>query len=102
MNNISIKHEKPPYYKSVLCFSKINGQETKFAICARVSDENGDFYIIPHSNSIFENVTHWRYISFENDATKLFSDLYNQIKHGDDEHQQWLKDKMDEFLENYK
>lgn len=33
---------------------------------------------------------------------KAFNDLYDEIKHGDDEHQKWLKDKMEDFLkQNY-
>jgi hypothetical protein len=27
--------------------------------------------------------------------------LYEEIKHGDAEHQKWLRDKMDEFIERY-
>jgi hypothetical protein len=27
-------------------------------------------------------------------------ELYEEIKHGDEEHQKWLKDKIQEFIEN--
>jgi hypothetical protein len=32
----------------------------------------------------------------------LFNKLYDQIKHGDEEHQAWLKNKIEEFLINEK
>lgn len=28
----------------------------------------------------------------------LFEQLYEQIKHGDEEHQKWLKDEIDKFV----
>ncbi len=28
---------------------------------------------------------------------EILNQLYDEIKHGDEEHQQWLKDKIDEF-----
>ena len=33
------------------------------------------------------------------DAGKLIMELYDEIKHGDDEHQQWLKEKMESFVQ---
>lgn len=30
-------------------------------------------------------------------ASKVLDDLYEEIKHGDEEHQKWLKDKIEEF-----
>lgn len=28
----------------------------------------------------------------------LFKELYEEIKHGDEEHQKWLKDKIEDFI----
>lgn len=43
-------------------------------------------------------------VMFEKDFTKcvkkLFRDLYKEIKHGDKEHQLWLKDKIEDFIGN--
>lgn len=33
----------------------------------------------------------------QEDLRKILDSLYEAIKHGDEEHQQWLKDKIDEF-----
>lgn len=42
----------------------------------------------------------WRYI---NDTSKRLDDilnkLYEEVKHGDEEHQKWLKDKFNEFAQ---
>ena len=35
--------------------------------------------------------------ALEVDTNKVLDDLYEEIKHGDDEHQKWLKDKIEEF-----
>lgn len=35
------------------------------------------------------------------ETKKLFLQLYEEIKHGDEEHQQWLKDKIDKFIEEH-
>ncbi len=32
---------------------------------------------------------------------ELFNKLYEDIRHGDKEHQLWLKDKLDNFLKEY-
>ncbi len=38
----------------------------------------------------------------EETILKTFSnDLYEEIKHGDDEHKEWLKNKMESFLKKY-
>ena len=41
-------------------------------------------------------------VMFEKDfkkcVKKLFKDLYKEIKHGDKEHQLWLKNKIDDFI----
>lgn len=31
----------------------------------------------------------------------LLNTLYEEIRHGDDEHQKWLKDKIDEHFKHY-
>lgn len=31
----------------------------------------------------------------------IFDQLFEEIKHGDQEHQDWLKKKLDDFLINY-
>lgn len=33
-------------------------------------------------------------------VSKALNDLYEVIKHGDDEHQKWLRDKIEEFIKN--
>ena len=33
------------------------------------------------------------------DSKKLILQLYEEIKHGDEEHQKWLKNKIDLFIE---
>lgn len=30
----------------------------------------------------------------------LFNEFYNRVKHGDLEHQKWLKDETEKFIEN--
>ena len=32
----------------------------------------------------------------------MLNNLYEEIKHGDDEHQKWLKDKIQEFIKREK
>lgn len=36
------------------------------------------------------------------EISKLFSDLFQEIKHGDQEHQDWLEDKIKQFLNKLK
>lgn len=37
-------------------------------------------------------------ISIISNFENLLNELYEEIKHGDEEHQQWLKDKIQEFI----
>ena len=37
------------------------------------------------------------YIAFALFATDLLDELYERIKHGDDEHQRWLREEIDKF-----
>lgn len=46
-----------------------------------------------------EGTNYRHYIpSFRSSAKQLFEELFEEIKHGDQEHQDWLKNKMDEFI----
>ena len=36
--------------------------------------------------------------SYHSSAKQLFQELFERIKHGDKEHQDWLKNEMDKFL----
>ena len=37
--------------------------------------------------------------SFYSHTKQIFEELFEEIKHGDKEHQDWLKNKMNEFLQ---
>lgn len=50
----------------------------------------GEFY--PCKPDIFE-------MTYQPETTNLFLELYEQIKHGDQEHQDWLRDKILKFIE---
>lgn len=39
-------------------------------------------------------------IQRENDII-LLNDLYEEIKHGDDDHKKWLKDRIDQFVKEH-
>lgn len=36
--------------------------------------------------------------TLENDSARMLRELYEEIKHGDEEHQQWLKNKIETFI----
>ena len=36
--------------------------------------------------------------SYNEHMKYMFNELYEDIKHGDEDHQKWLKDKINEFL----
>ena len=38
--------------------------------------------------------------SFYGSAKQLFKELFDDIKHGDQEHQDWLENKLNDFLKN--
>lgn len=56
MDWISIKDEKPTYYKSVIIF---DGKKIYYE-WHRMVDENGEFFASLNTEKIIEDVTHWR------------------------------------------
>lgn len=53
---ISVKDEKPTYYKSVIIF---DGNKIHYE-WHRMVDEHGECYVSLNTDRIVENVTHWR------------------------------------------
>lgn len=56
MEWISVKDEKPTYYKGVIIFDGKN----IYYDWHRMADEEGEFYGSMNTNKIIETITHWR------------------------------------------
>lgn len=83
-----IKNYKYYYYNEVPIGYGYNG-----------SDDNQYHILIRNSSSIGGRTKYLRdEVEKENNNVSLFRELYEDIKHGDEEHQKWLKDKIEEFI----
>lgn len=51
--------------------------------------------------AIHETIPNSKILMSEQTCADLFRQFYEQVRHGDDAHQKWLKDETEKFIKDY-